>query len=403
MAQSKARKKLIRLIQKMLAGKASPGEEQFLEAYYNSFDAASEQSPLTDEKEKEALGREMKADIWQKITQAEQSPVIIPIIKRTWFRIAMAAAIVVMVGIPVYYYIIRTPAPKELVQTKKQPAPPPHDALPGGNKALLTLADGSVIDLDKATIGTIATEGKTVVSKKEDGRLEYLSAHSPLTIDHSPYNILSTPTGGQYHLELPDGSKVWLNAESSIRYPTVFNGNERQVELTGEAYFEIKKNQDKPFRVHFTSPSKDGVGRKGTIEVLGTHFNVNAYHDEATIRTTLLEGKVKTSMMNGQWSILKPGQQAVIHHSQLTIHDVDTEEAIAWKNGLFYFDNVDIQSIMRQLSRWYKVQVVFKGKIPARRFAGQVSRNANLSQVLKILELSKVHFTVEGDVVTVLP
>ena len=139
------------------------------------------------------------------------------------------------------------------------------------------------------------------------------------------------------------------------------------------------------------------------IEVLGTHFNVNAYHDEATIRTTLLEGKVKTSMVNGQWSILEPGQQAVIHHSQLTIHQVDTEEAIAWKNGLFYFDNVDIQTIMRQLARWYKVQVVFKGKIPARRFAGQVSRNANLSQVLKILELSKVHFTVEGDVVTVLP
>jgi ferric-dicitrate binding protein FerR (iron transport regulator) len=222
---------------------------------------------------------------------------------------------------------------------------------------------------------------------------------------------------------LPDGSRVWLNAATSIRYPTAFTGNERLVELTGEAYFEIKKNREKPFRVHFSSPYTGGGGREGLIEVLGTHFNVNAYPDETLFKTTLLEGQVRQwaisnarpdgllerEQLAGNAVTLIPGQQAQMKNTNVgnghirVVDDADTEEAVAWKNGLFYFDNVDIQAIMRQLARWYKVQVVFKGKVPDRRFAGQVSRSSNLSQVLKILELSKVHFTIEGDVVTVLP
>jgi ferric-dicitrate binding protein FerR (iron transport regulator) len=270
------------------------------------------------------------------------------------------------------------------------------------------------------------------VSKRENGKLEYSEVNSSRAngssgqasaIDHSPsYNTLSTPKGGQYFLELPDGSKVWLNAASSIRYPTAFDGSERLVELTGEAYFEIKKNHDKPFRVNFTSTSGAGEDREGTVEVLGTHFNVNAYNDESEIKTTLLEGAVK--VMSRQSSVdksayvtaladksannmvvLKPGEQVSISHASQLSHPipVQTEEAVAWKNGLFYFDNANIQAIMRQLARWYNVDVVYKGKIPARRFAGQVSRNSKLSQVLRILELSKVHFTIEGNVVTVLP
>lgn len=410
MAYSNARRKFIRLIQKYLTGKASPEEEQFIEAYYESFDASTDQSQIESDEEKELLKQEMRAAIWQRIDQAELQPQRIPLVKRLWFRSAMAAAVVVLVCIPVYYFIIKTPAPKQVVQANNKPAAPKNDALPGGNKATLTLADGTVVDLDNAANGTIATEGKTIVKKREDGELEYSESHSPLTTDHSPsYNVLSTPNGGQYFLELPDGSKVWLNAASSIRYPTAFNSKERLVELTGEAYFDIKKNQNIPFRVHFTSSSKDGGDREGVIEVMGTQFNVNAYNDESTIRTTLLEGKVKIASSDKNTAILLPGQQAQIKNTSIgnghirVIDDVDTEEAIAWKNGLFYFDNVDIQAIMRQLARWYKVQVIFKGKIPARRFAGQVSRSSNLSQVLKILELSKIHFTIEGDVVTVLP
>lgn len=408
MAHSNARRTFIRLIQKYMRGKASSEEEQFIEAYYESFDASGEQPQLQHDEEKTLMAQEMKAAIWQRIDAAEQTSFHIPVVKRLWFRMTMAAAIVVLVCIPVYYYIIKAPAPKQVVQVKKQQAPK-NDALPGGNKATLTLADGTVVDLDNAANGTIATEGRTVVRKREGGQLEYSASNSPLTTDNSPaFNTLSTPKGGQYFLELPDGSKVWLNAASSIRYPTTFSGKERLVELTGEAYFDIKKNQNIPFRVHFTSPSKDGGDREGMIEVMGTQFNVNAYHDEGTIRTTLLEGKIKM-VSDQQTAILKPGQQAQIKNTSLgngrirVSDDVDTEEAIAWKNGLFYFDNVDIQAIMRQLARWYKVQVIFKGKIPARRFAGQVSRNSNLSQVLRILELSKIRFTVDGDVVTVLP
>lgn len=408
MAHSNARIKLIRLIQKYMRGKASPEEEQFIEAYYESFDASGEQPQLHNDEEKALLTQEMKAAIWQQIDAAEQAPLHIPVVKRLWFRMTMAAAVVVMVCIPVYYYIIKSPTPKQVAQTSKQPAPQ-HDALPGGNKATLTLADGTIVDLDSATNGTLNEQNNTIIRKK-DGALKYEPAigNPQSEINTVAYNILSTPRGGQYFLELPDGSKVWLNAASSIRYPTAFNNKERLVELTGEAYFDIKKNQNIPFRVHFTSPSKDGGDREGMIEVIGTQFNVNAYHDESAIRATLLEGKIKM-VSDKQTAILKPGQQAQIKNTSLgngqirVSDDVDTEEAIAWKNGLFYFDNVDIQAIMRQLARWYKVQVVFKGKIPARRFAGQVSRGAKLSQVLKILELSKIHFTIEGDVVTVLP
>jgi transmembrane sensor len=425
MAQSNARKKFIRLIQKYLAGKASPEEKEFIEAYYESLDTSGEQPQTQDELEKVSMTQEMKAAIWQRIEQAEHPTQNIPVVKRLWFRIAMAAAIVVLVCIPVYYYMVKKAATRPLVQTKQQTAPP-HDALPGGNKATLTLADGTVIDLDNAANGKLGEQNNAIISK-ENGSLKYESAIGPdshrdqSAIDAVAYNILSTPKGGQYFLELPDGSKVWLNAASSIRYPTAFNGKERVVELTGEAYFDIKKSEQIPFRVYLTSASTDGASRQGMIEVLGTQFNVNAYHDEGIIKTTLHEGKVK--VVNGEWSkindkpqdnkrmtILKPGQQAQLLNNTTTgngrirvIDDVDTEAAIAWKNGLFYFDNVDIQAIMRQLARWYKVQVVFKGRIPARRFAGQVSRNSNLSQVLKILELSKIHFTVEGDVVTVLP
>lgn len=415
MAQPKARKKLIRLIQKYLAGKASPEEELFIKAYYESFDTTGEHLPMEEEQEKELLGLEMKAAIRQQIAQAGQLPAVIPVGRQTWFRISVAAAIVVLAFIPVYYYTVHSHASKNVVQTKQQ-TKPVQDALPGGNKATLTLADGTLIDLDKAVNGTIATEGKTIVKKRSDGQLEYNAAHSAFTLDHSPaYNTLTTPTGGQYFVVLPDGSRVWLNAASSIKYPTVFDGNERLVYLTGEAYFEIKKNHDKPFRVHFTTPSAGGEGREGVIEVLGTHFNVNAYPNEALIKTTLLEGQIREWANTAEAHqpersvMLQPGQQAQLKNTAIgsghirVITDADLEEAIAWKNGLFYFDNVDIQAIMRQVERWYKVQVVFKGRVPARRFAGQVARTANLSQVLKILEYSKVHFTIEGDTVTVLP
>jgi ferric-dicitrate binding protein FerR (iron transport regulator) len=202
------------------------------------------------------------------------------------------------------------------------------------------------------------------------------------------YNTLSTPRGGQYQLVLPDGSKVWLNASSSIHFPTAFAGHERNVELTGEAYFEIAKNKQKPFHVNVNGMQ---------VEVLGTHFNVNAYGDEGAIKTSLLEGSVKIKKGNIS-GLLKPGQQGVLkkNSTDLEIKNADMNEAIAWKNGLFEFDGADIKSIMREIGRWYDVDVVYAGKVPDRRFEGKISRDAQLSDVLKILALSNVKFSVEG-------
>jgi ferric-dicitrate binding protein FerR (iron transport regulator) len=187
---------------------------------------------------------------------------------------------------------------------------------------------------------------------------------------------------------LPDGSKVWLNAESSLRFPTAFTGNQREVTLTGEAYFEVAKNKEKPFRVEV-----DGM----SINVLGTHFNVNAYLDENNIRTSLLEGSVK--IIKGNLSeLLKPGYQAVLNKKQdkIRITDADMDGVMAWKNGLFQFDGADINTIMHEIGRWYNVEIVYSGKVPARTFEGKISRNAELSEVLRILELSKVKFSVVG-------
>ncbi|HEX6431930.1 MAG TPA: FecR domain-containing protein, partial [Niastella sp.] len=298
---------------------------------------------------------------------------------------------------------VRTPKTDLVTNDKK--ATLINDVAPGGNKAILTLGDNSTIVLDSAGNGQLAQQGSSVVSKTKEGELKYESG-IPAGREQSAitYNTLSTPRGGQYQLVLPDGSKVWLNAASSVRFPTAFVGNERRVEIKGEAYFEVAtirlhSGQKMPFKVHFSSADK-----QGTVEVLGTHFNINAYDDEDEMRTTLLEGKVRTSMVNGQWSILEPGQQAVIHHSQLTIHDnVDIESIMAWKNGLFHFENADIKAVMRQLSRWYDIEVEYKGALKNEPLFIEIPRNTNLSDVLKVIgSTAGVRLKFEGKKVTVL-
>jgi ferric-dicitrate binding protein FerR (iron transport regulator) len=290
----------------------------------------------------------------------------------------------------------------------------------GGNKATLTLADGTVIDLDKAGNGTIATEGKTKVNKKEDGQLEYKSAtgtrQSAIT-----YNLLSTPRGGQYQLILPDGSKVWLNAASSIKYPTEFSGNERRVEVTGETYFEIVRNTEKPFKVTVLPPS-GGAGRGGEIEVVGTHFNINAYGDEQPIVTTLLEGKIKispievVSKQSGSpdinnskqkainYKFLNPGEEAQISDKAdvMVRKNVDTESAVAWMKGFFDFHNANIKTVMSQVSRWYNIDVQYNGAVPAQTFEGNIDRNIPLNELLALLQqMGATKFTIEGRTVKV--
>ncbi|HVV03758.1 MAG TPA: FecR domain-containing protein [Puia sp.] len=264
-----------------------------------------------------------------------------------------------------------------------------QDVVPGSNKAVLTLADNSTIDLDDAKNGVLGQQGNTQLVKNKDGQLTYhTTAASPLA-----YNLLTTPRGGQYQLLLPDGSKVWLNAASSLRYPTSFSGKERVVELQGEAYFEIARNASMPFKVSIKSPKGQAPAE---IEVLGTHFNVKAYEDEPAVRATLLEGSVRVRK-GGVALPLQPGQQASwTGTTDIRIATADVEEAVAWKNGLFKFSEATVEDVMRQLSRWYDVEVVYTNGIPKDLFQGEIYRNVNVSRVLKVLEASGVHFTVDG-------
>jgi transmembrane sensor len=306
----------------------------------------------------------------------------LPDLRRWW---AVAA---VFLGAAVALWVVtRRMEPTSAVAHREQSV---HDRAPGRNVAVLTLSDGSSITLDSAHNGLLTQQGNSSITKSGDGALAYRQAGGAKTV--AVYNMLSTPRGGQYRLLLPDGSQVWLNAASSISYPTAFTDSERSVTITGEAYFEIAPNAAMPFRVRINTPQ----GQKA-VQVLGTHFNVKAYGDETTVTTTLLEGSVRL-----EGTVLKPGEQGQWRDGTMYVDPhANIEEAIAWKNGLFHFEGADLAEVMRQISRWYDVDVVFRGKIPEAHFEGEIPRNSNLTEVFKILQLSNVHFTVEDKKVIV--
>ncbi|MCD0489154.1 DUF4974 domain-containing protein [Pedobacter sp. MC2016-14] len=274
-----------------------------------------------------------------------------------------------------------------------------NDVLPGGNRATLTLADGSVISLNDAEKGTIASQAGLVITKKADGQLLYELAQQS-TGSNEGFNTISTPLGGKYEVVLQDGTRVTLNAGSSITYPLSFSKDKRKITLRGEAYFEVSKDKHRPFLV--SSPAAGNILAQ-EIEVLGTHFNINAYADEQAYVTTLLEGSVKVwaaGLENGK--IIVPGEQATLTR-QILIAKADLEAAIAWKNDIFYFADEPIQDVMRRLSRWYDITVVYKEPITKIGFWGQISRNKTLAEVLDDLEATKgVHFKIEGRRVTVM-
>jgi transmembrane sensor len=311
-----------------------------------------------------------------------------------WPRIAVAASIVLLLGTGIFYFT--TPKQETIQVAAKQ-----QEIAPGGNRGILTLSNGKQIVLsDISAQDTIAKEGEkqeVTIKMNADGVITYVinpdAAASKENVNS--FNTLSTPTGGQYNIVLADGTKVYLNAVSSVKYPTQFNGNQRIVELEGEAYFEVAKDKSKPFIVKSGSQS---------IEVLGTHFNVHAYNNETVVKTTLLEGSVAVTYKN-QKAVLKPGQQsnAAENSNKIVIREVDTEAAIAWKNGRFKFDNADLKSVMKQLERWYGIKVEYRGDVSDVKFNGGTFRNKNLSEVLKVLELSNIKFKVEGKTIIVYP
>ncbi len=306
-------------------------------------------------------------------------------------RIAIAASVIGLLLVSVFLLSDKI-GKRGIAKTEIDQQRFKNDVLPGGNKATLTLADGSTIVLDDAQNGTLAQQGNSKIIKL-DGKLSYDPTNK--NSREIVYNTISTPKGGQYQLELPDGSQVWLNATSSIHFPTSFIGTERRIEVTGEAYFEITRNPNMPFIVSVNNAE---------IQVLGTHFNVNAYSDEDNVKTTLLEGSVKF-VNDGNTNILKPGQQAQLTKERTTkvVSNVDVDEVVAWKNGMFDFDNANIETVMRQLSRWYDVEIEYKGKNDDL-FIAEMRRNINLSDALKALELTgKVKFDIQGKKIIVMP
>jgi hypothetical protein len=335
------------------------------------------------------MNQDVSLPIVQRILESDKAKVITltknKFVLKPWIRIA-AAAIFILVFSGIFYKIENKSSDKKTTARVVMPSKKAEAIVPGGNHARLILADGTAIVLDSVQNGKIL-QGSAGISKQND-MLVYNGKTAVNPAMPVTYNTLSTPRGGQYMVVLPDGSKVWLNASSSLHFPTAFVGNSRQVSLTGEAYFEIAKNKEKPFRV-----SVNGM----QVEVLGTHFNINAYQDENSMRTSLLEGSVKITK-GAVSDMLKPGQQAVLRKddNNIEIKAANMDEVVAWKNGLFQFSGANITTIMKEIGRWYDVDVVFESPVPVRTFEGKISRDADLSEVLKILELSNVKFSVEG-------
>lgn len=309
---------------------------------------------------------------------------------RKWFLVAAVFLLVVATGLFLFLNSEKN-LKKEVAQVKNETTAPP-----GGAKATLTLADGSVLDLGKMENGVISKQGNISIVKTSDGRMIYKVIESNESSQVVQKNTIQTPRGGEYQIILPDGSKVWLNAASALTFPTAFSLTERKVELTGEAYFEVAKNKEKPFIVETGGLS---------VNVLGTHFNIAAYPDESILRTTLVEGSLRIDPGENK-VLIKPGQQASLERNKnfVQVREVDIKEAIAWKNGVFVFNDENIESIMRKLSRWYDINVHFEAELKNKDFSGTISRFKSVEQVLEMLQLTgSIHFKIEGREIYVLP
>jgi hypothetical protein len=386
---------LIRLVKKVLNGQATPEEKQFLEKYYDYFDK--------DEFEPVSLSPDQKKQLEDRILQninlgsgGKNKGRMTSLFKNRFLKIAAVAAMLIAVAYACYQY--PSSGHHNDHSVKQNVSYHQGAILPGGNKAILTLSNGSSIVLDSAHNGGIlATQGNTRVSKANSGRLVYSrqpDGNHPKGTSAEPktaigYNTLRTPRGGQYQLRLPDGTDVWLNSASSITFPTAFTAKARKVVLTGEGYFEVAENKDQPFIVQVGAVE---------IEDLGTHFNVMAYNNESVMKTTLLEGSVRVTSGNKR-ALLKPGQQAVTHPNtpgNIRISKVNTADAIAWKNGFFSFHSTDIHEIMRQIARWYDVDVSYGDSLDVF-LNGSISRSAKVSEVFKMLELTgELRFDIRG-------
>lgn len=390
------------LLRKYREGKLTEAERAILESWYLSA-SQSQNSPSDLTSLEENLN-----SVWQSLPlhqpPVKELPASRPFIK--WISAAASVLIICSLGI---FWMYKSQESKPIAKLTT----PNAEIAPGDNRAVLMLADGSKISLNDTKTGTRIQRSDASILKAKEGQIvfdfkELSKKAASGKASEQQYNTLSTPKAGQYQVRLPDGTNVWLNAVSTLRFPSVFNSQERLVEVTGEAFFEVAKQMNGAKRVPFKVVS----GRQ-TIEVLGTQFNVNSYNDENAIKTTLLEGSVQISLKDQgkKGVILKPGQQAQLgkgiqgqapEPGELKVQTVDVDGVVSWKNGYFRFDDTSLPELMRQISRWYDVDVRFEGPIKDYEFVGQIERSANLSKVLKILELGGLRFRTEGKTIIVL-
>lgn len=373
------------LLQKYEAGTCTEQERAMLETWYVKW-KPNDQVELSGRLIEDSVDK-----IWQRLENSNKSA------RKLWSgqsirMTGVAAAILVFISIGIGFYT---------ANYKDQPARvadkiAERDITPGGDKAILTLADGRKISLTDVSNGQIAEESGIKITKAADGQIVYeIASLSPSGEDRGGYNTIETPLGGQFQIKLPDGTNVWLNSASSLKYPVKFSGKRRVVELSGEAYFEVFHSPQVPFRVLNTNQA---------IEVLGTHFNVMSYPDEKSVRTTLYQGSVKVTALNS-FVVLSPGQQSSITSASINVDEKpDLKGVIAWKNGKIEFSDMDIESIMRILHRWYNIEVTYLGLPVNNSFGGSVSKSKNLDEVLKVLEATgDVHFKIEERRVIVMP
>lgn len=380
------------LIDKYLQGKASLEEEQLLNNFLNSFEQ-DDNGDYISEHQKSELKNRMLLRLQSTIALKKGTPVI-PIHRKPFFKMAWTryAAAVILLFTGAYFLHWQSTKKQHIDLSSHHKIPVDIEAAKEG--AILTLEDGSEIILDSLNNGLVTDQnGAEVVIK--DGELSYNPKNKHA--EKISYNTMSTPRGRQFQLMLPDGTKVWLNAASSLRYPTVFQGATRNVEINGEAYFEVAKNSQMPFIVKINAETE--------IKVLGTHFNVNSYDDEASINTSLLEGAVE--IKNGKnKAFLKPGQQAQVISQTApktgknkkdinVVNNINLDKVMSWKNGIFDFQDADLGEVMRQLARWYDLQVVYEDGIPEMKFYGKMDRNVSLSRLLIFLQESDLHFRME--------
>lgn len=365
----------IKLYDSYLAGTATEEEIDLLFRYKDRFNLSNfdDGVQLPDQDL-------IRARIYSRIEEQIKAP------RRLWstgrFWLSVAASLLVLVCAGRYFMHTNIHQQVKVAHVAKPAAP----ILPGTNKAILVLANGGRVDLNQVANGRIPQAGKTFINKVKNGKLIYGKADS--NSNEVAYNTIITPKGGQYQVVLSDGTTVWLNAASSLKYPSTFTGAERHVELNGEAYFEVAKNKHFPFTVS---------AGKVNVRVLGTHFNISAYDDDPFNKTTLLEGSVLLSKDNQQMALI-PGQQGIAtdNNQQLELKTVNVEDAVAWKNGYFSFKKDNIQSVMRKIARWYDIDVVYQGTQSSRTLGGTVSRTKNIDEILSYLALTGVaHFKVK--------